>query len=151
MTSSNAAAPLLHAARPDPPPPPATAGVSRSAAVVAALVMKAKQLEPYDALVILRRAAPGAAPNAGFRDQLGVWSDMGWALDERHPAYKAFMLDQVGKSGGMGGNGGMRGGGDGGGAGGRLGVGGSGDRGAWCGVGVQVRVGLGASWWSRGG
>jgi hypothetical protein len=57
--------------------------------------MRAKQLEPYDALVILRRACPSAAPNPGFRDQLGVWADMGWRLDERHPSYKAFMLEQV--------------------------------------------------------
>jgi hypothetical protein len=57
--------------------------------------MRAKQLEPYEALTLLRRAAPWAAPNPGFLDQLGVWADMGWRLDERHPAYKAFQLDQV--------------------------------------------------------
>jgi len=62
--------------------------------------MKAKQLEPYEALVILRRACPAAAPNPGFRDQLGVWADMGWRLDVRHPSYKAFMLEQVGMLGG---------------------------------------------------
>jgi hypothetical protein len=71
-------------------------GMSRSAAVVAALIMRAKRLEPYDSLVILRRAVRSAAPNAGFMDQLGVWADMGWCLNERHPSYKAFMLEQVG-------------------------------------------------------
>lgn len=75
--------------------PARSSGASRSAAVVAALIMRAKQLEPYEALVILRRSAPGAAPNPGFREQLQVWADMGWQLDVKHPSYKAFMLEQV--------------------------------------------------------
>jgi hypothetical protein len=80
---------------PAPPPPTPPSGRSRSAAVVAALIMRAKQLEPYEALTILRRPAPWAAPNPGFLGQLGVWADMGWRLDARHPSYRAFQLEQV--------------------------------------------------------
>jgi hypothetical protein len=35
------------------------------------------------------------SPNPGFMAQLELWGEMGCCVDEDHPAYKQFMLDQV--------------------------------------------------------
>jgi hypothetical protein len=66
-------------------------------AVVAALIMSAKGLSREAALDLLTSKVPGAAPNPGFLEQLGLWGDMGCQLDEGHPGYKRFLLDQVGR------------------------------------------------------
>jgi dual specificity phosphatase 12 len=66
-------------------------------AVVAALVMSAKGLPRDAALELVAAKVPGAAPNPGFVEQLGLWGDMGCQLDEGHPGYKRFLLEQVGE------------------------------------------------------
>ncbi len=71
------------------------AGVSRSAAVIAATIMRAKRLDADAAMQALRVRAPGAMPNAGFLAQLQLWGDMGWDLDTAHPGYKQHQLDMV--------------------------------------------------------
>jgi dual specificity phosphatase 12 len=55
------------------------AGVSRSAAVVVAHVMRTRGVDPDEALAIVRAAHPAADPNPGFRTQLALWHSMaGW-------------------------------------------------------------------------
>eukprot|EP00879_Flechtneria_rotunda_P030268 GHRR01032881.1.p1 GENE.GHRR01032881.1~~GHRR01032881.1.p1 ORF type:complete len:356 (+),score=106.91 GHRR01032881.1:23-1090(+) len=71
------------------------AGTSRSPAVITAALMKAKGLTLPKALEVLRNKAPHASPNPGFMAQLALWGDMGCDIDEAHPAYKQFMLDQI--------------------------------------------------------
>ncbi|KAF6264080.1 HAD-like domain-containing protein [Scenedesmus sp. NREL 46B-D3] len=71
------------------------AGTSRSPSVVAAAIMKAKGLALDEALAVLRARAPHASPNPGFMAQLELWGEMGCCVDEDHPVYKQFMLDQV--------------------------------------------------------
>lgn len=57
--------------------------------------MKAKGLELPKALEVLRGRAPHISPNPGFMAQLELWGEMGYQVEEGHPAYKQFMLDQV--------------------------------------------------------
>ncbi|WIA42276.1 hypothetical protein OEZ86_008291 [Tetradesmus obliquus] len=71
------------------------AGTSRSPSVVLAAIMKAKGLALEQALGVLRAKAPHICPNPGFMAQLELWGEMGCCLDEEHPAYKQFLLDQV--------------------------------------------------------
>jgi dual specificity phosphatase 12 len=63
--------------------------------VVVAAIMKAKGLALQQALEVLRARAPHVALNPGFMAQLELWGEMGCCLDEDHPAYKQFLLDQV--------------------------------------------------------
>lgn len=75
--------------------PAIAAGTSRSPSVVLAAIMKAKGLALEQALGVLRAKAPHICPNPGFMAQLELWGEMGCCLDEEHPAYKQFLLDQV--------------------------------------------------------
>lgn len=76
-------------------PHPPSAGTSRSIAVIVATIMKAKRMSAADALSIVSARCPAAAPNTGFLRQLHLWEEMGWQLDEDHPAYKRFLMQQV--------------------------------------------------------
>lgn len=71
------------------------AGTSRSPSVVLAAIMKAKGLALPQALDVLKARAPHISPNPGFMAQLELWGEMGYQVDEAHPAYKQFLLDQV--------------------------------------------------------
>lgn len=70
-------------------------GTSRSPSVVLAAIMKSKNLSLDAALDILKTRAPHIQPNAGFIAQLELWAEMGYEVDEAHPGYKQFLLDQV--------------------------------------------------------
>lgn len=72
-------------------------GVSRSAAVAAAHLMRAAGLGPDEALAALRARHPAAEPNSGFVGQLRMFHDMGCALDPGHAPYKRFLLEQAGR------------------------------------------------------
>lgn len=65
-------------------------GTSRSPAVVAAAIMKAKGLSLQDALRVLQARVPHAAPNPGFMAQLELWGEMGCQIDEDHPGFKQY-------------------------------------------------------------
>jgi hypothetical protein len=103
-------------------------GVSRSAAVAVALFMAArKERRAEEALALLKASAvpQGGAdhmqPNDGFMAQLDLFGEMGWEVDERHAAYKAYKAERLAarwhaeQHGGGGGGGGAAGGGGGGG------------------------------------
>lgn len=69
-------------------------GVSRSAAVVAAYLMKTRKNDPdFDArkaVDLIRARRPSVQPNEGFMRQLELWRAMGCRLD--YSASKAFKL-----------------------------------------------------------
>ena len=79
-------------------------GVSRSAAVAVAHLMRQRQLAPEAALSALRfvPGAAAAAPNPGFVAQLEMFGGMGCQLADGHQPYKRFLLQQVGGCGGCG-------------------------------------------------
>jgi dual specificity phosphatase 12 len=57
-------------------------GVSRSATVVCAYLMKTQSLSPEEALGMIRKSRPRCTPNEGFRTQLEVYRRMLKAASE---------------------------------------------------------------------
>ncbi|OBZ89656.1 Dual specificity protein phosphatase 12 [Choanephora cucurbitarum] len=68
------------------------AGVSRSATVLAACLMKSKKIKRDEALEIIRRKRPAVAPNAGFMEQLTLYHDLEFDVDARHVEYRRFLV-----------------------------------------------------------
>lgn len=74
------------------------AGVSRSAAVITAYLMRTEQRTLEDALESLRQCCEFVCPNDGFLDQLKLFEDMGFKVDTSNPLYKRFRLKVLGHS-----------------------------------------------------
>ncbi|KAL6130367.1 hypothetical protein ACLB2K_068747 [Fragaria x ananassa] len=74
------------------------AGVSRSAAVITAYLMRAEQLSQEDALGSLRQSCEFVCPNDGFLNQLKMYEEMGFKVDHASPIYKSFHLKILGES-----------------------------------------------------
>ncbi|CAN4114189.1 unnamed protein product [Withania somnifera] len=72
------------------------AGVSRSAAIIAAYLMKTEQLSQEDAIKSLRQSCEFVCPNDGFLDQLKMFEEMGFKVDHASTVYKRFHLKVLG-------------------------------------------------------
>ena len=57
-------------------------GVSRSGAVIVALLMRHCSLDYESALALARKSRAVIAPNAGFADQLRIWQKMNYSISE---------------------------------------------------------------------
>ncbi|CAN1170611.1 Dual specificity protein phosphatase 12 [Linum perenne] len=66
------------------------AGVSRSAAIITAYLMRSEQLSLEDALKSIRESCEFVCPNDGFLDQLKMFEDMGFKVDHGSSVYKRF-------------------------------------------------------------
>uniref|UniRef100_A0A7S1SGA9 protein-tyrosine-phosphatase n=1 Tax=Tetraselmis chuii TaxID=63592 RepID=A0A7S1SGA9_9CHLO len=64
------------------------AGVSRSATVVAAYIIKSEGLNPEEAVALVKEKRGCAEPNSGFVRQLSAWHTMGNKVDKEHALYK---------------------------------------------------------------
>ena len=75
------------------------AGVSRSAAVVVAHLMREEGCEaPVEArLADIQRVHPPAEPNEGFMTQLELFRAMGCRLDRGHAPYRKFRTENLGR------------------------------------------------------
>ncbi|KAI9356492.1 protein-tyrosine phosphatase-like protein [Zopfochytrium polystomum] len=94
-------------AKPSPPPPepPAPArgkvlvhcvhGVSRSAAVAAACVMRVSGASARDAVERVRAVRPKARPNDGFIEQLELYEAMGCRVDAENQKYRVWLLERL--------------------------------------------------------
>uniref|UniRef100_A0A0D6R7I8 Tyrosine-protein phosphatase domain-containing protein n=1 Tax=Araucaria cunninghamii TaxID=56994 RepID=A0A0D6R7I8_ARACU len=71
------------------------AGVSRSASVIVAYLMRTENLSFQDALSSLRKESPTASPNKGFIDQLVMFGQMGCKVDPTHPVCKSFKASRT--------------------------------------------------------
>lgn len=71
------------------------AGVSRSAAIVIAHVMRARDVDPEEALRLVRLAHPPASPNEGFLAQLSLWHTMGCKLNMADEAYRLYSVAKL--------------------------------------------------------
>ena len=69
------------------------AGESRSAAVVAAYLMRFEQLEIEQAMASVE--ARGGAPNEGFQAQLSLWAQMGCRVSTANEAYKLWSVAKI--------------------------------------------------------
>ncbi|VVA37554.1 Hypothetical predicted protein [Prunus dulcis] len=74
------------------------AGVSRSAAIITAYLMRTEHLSQEDALGSLRQSCEFVCPNDGFLDQLKMYEEMGFKVDHASPIYKSFRLKVLGES-----------------------------------------------------
>uniref|UniRef100_A0A5B7BAZ0 protein-tyrosine-phosphatase n=1 Tax=Davidia involucrata TaxID=16924 RepID=A0A5B7BAZ0_DAVIN len=74
------------------------AGVSRSAAIITAYLMRTEQLSQEDALESLRQSCELVCPNDGFLDQLKMFEAMGFKVDRASSIYKRFRLKVLGDS-----------------------------------------------------
>ncbi|EPS66422.1 hypothetical protein M569_08352, partial [Genlisea aurea] len=74
------------------------AGVSRSAAIITAYLMKSEQLSQEDAVESLRQCCETVYPNDGFLEQLRMFEQMGFKVDHASPVYKRFRLKILGDS-----------------------------------------------------
>lgn len=73
------------------------AGVSRSAAVITAYLMRTEQRSLEDALESLRESCEFICPNDGFLEQLKMFENMGFKVDTTNPIYKRFRLKILGQ------------------------------------------------------
>ncbi|KAL6282657.1 hypothetical protein ACE6H2_013586 [Prunus campanulata] len=74
------------------------AGVSRSASIITAYLMRTEHLSQEDALGSLRQSCDIVCPNDGFLDQLKMYEEMGFKVDRASPIYKSFRLKVLGES-----------------------------------------------------
>ncbi|KAL8489300.1 hypothetical protein ACS0TY_025274 [Phlomoides rotata] len=74
------------------------AGVSRSAAIMTAYLMKSERLSQEDAIESLRQSCESVGPNDGFMEQLKMFEQMGFKVDRSCPIYKRFRLKLLGDS-----------------------------------------------------
>ncbi|MED6170625.1 hypothetical protein PIB30_032910 [Stylosanthes scabra] len=72
------------------------AGVSRSAAVITAYLMRMENLSLEDALESLRKSYEFVCPNDGFLEQLRMFEEMGFKVDHSSSIYKRFRLKILG-------------------------------------------------------
>ncbi|CAN6373975.1 unnamed protein product [Urochloa humidicola] len=74
------------------------AGVSRSASIIVAYLMRSEQKSLEEALESLKEISELACPNDGFLDQLRLFEEMGFKVDTSSPLYKKFRLKLLGQS-----------------------------------------------------
>ncbi|CAO2822279.1 unnamed protein product [Amaranthus hypochondriacus] len=74
------------------------AGVSRSAAIITAYLMRSEQLSQEDALESLRHCCEFVSPNDNFLEQLKMFEEMNFKVDRGNPKYKRFRLRILGDS-----------------------------------------------------
>lgn len=74
------------------------AGVSRSAAIVTAYLMRSEQLSYKDAIESLSQSCEFVCPNDGFVDQLNMFEEMGFKVNHASSVYKKFHLKKLGES-----------------------------------------------------
>uniref|UniRef100_A0A0D9XNU1 protein-tyrosine-phosphatase n=1 Tax=Leersia perrieri TaxID=77586 RepID=A0A0D9XNU1_9ORYZ len=74
------------------------AGVSRSATIITAYLMRTEQKSLEEALVSLKEVNESVCPNDGFLEQLKLFEEMGFKVDTTSPLYKRFRLKLLGQS-----------------------------------------------------
>lgn len=78
------------------------AGVSRSAAVITAYLMRLDRCTVDEALASLQQVSSKVYPNYGFMQQLELFKEMGYVVDRRNRAFKKFHLENLGEAFGRG-------------------------------------------------
>ncbi|KAI7998383.1 Dual specificity protein phosphatase 12 [Camellia lanceoleosa] len=74
------------------------AGVSRSAAIITAYLMRTELVSKEDALESLQKSCEFVCPNDGFLEQLKMFEEMDFKVDHASPIYKRFRLKVLGDS-----------------------------------------------------
>ncbi|KAL1915323.1 uncharacterized protein VTP21DRAFT_6781 [Calcarisporiella thermophila] len=69
------------------------AGISRSATVVIAYLMKSQKLTLEEAYDTVRAARSVICPNPGFYQQLRVYEELGYMVSKENPVYRRFLIE----------------------------------------------------------
>lgn len=70
-------------------------GKSRSATVLAAYLMKTRQLDAEAAVALIRKARSFVEPNIGFMEQLEIYHRMDYTVDlDAHPIYQRWLYQK---------------------------------------------------------
>lgn len=70
-------------------------GVSRSTTVLAAYLMKTRNMRAPDAIHFIQQRRPQARPNYGFIKQLDIFEKCGYAPSSSHPQYRSWKRRHV--------------------------------------------------------
>ena len=70
-------------------------GVSRSASLIIAHLVRSEGTDPDTALATIQRRCPSASPNDGFMLQLHLWHCMEGTLNHSYVPYKRFLAEQA--------------------------------------------------------
>ncbi|KAF6745438.1 dual specificity protein phosphatase 12 [Ephemerocybe angulata] len=71
------------------------AGISRSATIVAAYLMKTRNLNPQAALKMVRDTRPIISPNSGFLEQLEVFYEAFYTVSPEAPGVRRFYMERT--------------------------------------------------------
>lgn len=71
------------------------AGISRSATIVTAYLMRSCSMTAKDALAQLKKVRPIVRPNNGFFTQLKIYYDVGFEVNEKHVEYRRFLMTKM--------------------------------------------------------
>lgn len=71
------------------------AGISRSATVVCAYLMKSCKLTAQEALAKISTARSIIDPNPGFREQLDLYEQIGYDVDVKNELYRRFLITRM--------------------------------------------------------
>ncbi|SAL97463.1 hypothetical protein [Absidia glauca] len=71
------------------------AGMSRSATVAAAYMMRKGNIGHEKALSMIKSRRSFVAPNEGFLAQLELYESLNYEVDQKHAAYRRFLLDSM--------------------------------------------------------
>lgn len=74
------------------------AGVSRSAAIITAYLMRSERISLEAALESLRQSCESVSPNDNFLEQLKMFEEMDFKVDRSSTIYKRFRLKMLGDS-----------------------------------------------------
>lgn len=70
------------------------AGVSRSATAVCVYLMQSRIWTPEQAICFVKSKRSVASPNSSFREQMGIFYNCGFEVNEAKPAYRQWLLKQ---------------------------------------------------------
>ncbi|KAJ9072980.1 tyrosine protein phosphatase yvh1 [Entomophthora muscae] len=71
------------------------AGISRSATVVCAFLMKHRSLSSQEALSTLTTVRSIIDPNPGFREQLEIYEQIAFEVNVKHEPYRRFLISKM--------------------------------------------------------
>jgi dual specificity phosphatase 12 len=69
--------------------------MSRSATVAAAYMMRKGNIGHEKALSMIKSRRSFVAPNEGFLAQLELYESLNYEVDQKHAAYRRFLLDSI--------------------------------------------------------
>lgn len=68
------------------------AGMSRSVTIVTAYLMWLKKITAKEAISLVKKVWPSASPNGGFFNQLDIYEEIDYTVDQQRTEYRRFLM-----------------------------------------------------------